>query len=67
MARVLVFTDRTPDDDDWKGAFAWGLIRALAESQHQVLVLTTAEPELIGVSHPRLTVGRPAPNWGAQH
>lgn len=67
MARVLVFTDRTPDDDDWKGAFAWGLIRALAESQHQVLVLTTAEPELIRITHPRLTIGRPAPNWGAQH
>ncbi len=67
MARVLVFADGTPDDDDWKGAFAWSLIRALAESQHQVLVLTTVEPEKIMIEHPRLTIGRPAPNWGAQH
>jgi hypothetical protein len=65
--RVLVLTDRTPADDDWKGAFAWKLILSLAESQHQVLVFTTADPDSIGITHPRLSIGRPAPGWGAQH
>lgn len=67
MARVLVLTDRLPSDHDWKGAFTWKLILSLAESQHQVLVLTTAETEAIGITHPRLSIGRPAPSWAAQH
>lgn len=67
MARVLVLTDRLPDDHDWKGAFTWKLILSLAESQHQVLVLTTADTEAIGITHPRLSIGRPAPSWTAQH
>jgi len=65
MARVLVLTDRHPLDSDWKGAVAWNLIRSLAESQHQVLVLTTLDPETIDVTHPRLTIARPAQSWSA--
>ncbi len=67
MARVLVLTDRQPADFEWKGAFAWDLIRSLAESQHQVLVLTTEDPGQIEVSHPRLTIARPAKSWGVQN
>lgn len=67
MAKVLVLTDRTPLDHEWKGAFGWDLIRSLAESQHQVLVLTTEDLDQIHVSHPRLTVARPAKSWGLQY
>lgn len=65
MARVLVLTDRQPSDPDWKGAFAWSLIRSLADSQHQVLVLTTVDIDTIEISHPRLTIARPAKSWQA--
>lgn len=67
MARILVFTDRHPEDPDWKGAIAWNLIQSLAESQHQVLVFTTRDPEAIDVRHPRLTIARPANSWRADH
>lgn len=67
MARVLILTDRHPEDADWKGAMAWSLIRSLCESQHQVLVLTTLDPESISISHPRLTLARPAPSWAVSH
>ncbi len=67
MARVLVLTDRLPADPDWKGAFAWNLIRNLAESQHQVLVLTTRDLSQLNVSHPLLTVARPASSWRIDH
>ncbi|HMN69983.1 MAG TPA: hypothetical protein PKC28_15685, partial [Bdellovibrionales bacterium] len=63
MARVLVFVDRAPGDPEWKGAFAWDLIRGLAESQHQVLALTILDPSEVDISHPRLTIARPAPSW----
>ena len=43
------------------------MIRALAESQHQVLVLTTLDPATIDVAHPRLTIARPAPSWRADN
>lgn len=66
MARVLVLTDRHPLDSDWKGAVAWNLILSLAESQHQVLVLTSLDPESIPVTHPRLTIARPAKSWDAR-
>jgi|GEM_PF-5031255 len=66
MARVLVLTDRHPLDPDWKGAVAWNLILSLSESQHQVLVLTTQDPETIPISHPRLTIARPAKSWDAR-
>jgi hypothetical protein len=67
MARVLVLTDRHPLDTDWKGAVAWNLILSLSESQHQVLVLTTQDPETIHITHPRLTIARPAKTWDARH
>lgn len=60
MARLAVLTDRLPGDRDLKGAYAWEIIRALAESQHEVTVFTTHDPERIDVSHPRLNVARPA-------
>lgn len=66
MARVLVLTDRHPLDSDWKGAVAWKLILALSEAQHQVLVLTTLDPETISITHPRLTIARPAKTWDAR-
>lgn len=67
MARVLVLTDRLPNDDDWKGALAWQIIRGLAESQHEVLVWTTVDPVKIDVQHPRLSIGRIAPAWRAAY
>ncbi len=67
MARVLVLTDRHPLDPDCKGAVAWNLILSLSESQHQVLVLTTQDPETIPITHPRLTIARPANSWHARH
>jgi hypothetical protein len=67
VAKLLVLTDRNPNDYEWKGAFAWDLIRSLAESQHQVLVLTTEDLDEINVTHPRLTVARPAKSWGLQY
>ncbi len=66
MARVLVLTDRHPLDPDWKGAIAWKLILSLSESQHQVLVLTTQDPESIMITHPRLTIASPAKTWDAR-
>jgi hypothetical protein len=61
LARLAVFTDRLPNDPSWKGAYTWEIIRGLAESQHEVLVFTTHDPEQIPLTHPRLTVARPAP------
>jgi hypothetical protein len=63
MARLAVLTDRLPDDPSWKGAYIWEIIRGLAESQHEVAVFTTEDPERISMTHPRLTVARPAPAW----
>jgi hypothetical protein len=63
MAKVLVLTDRTPDDTDWKGALTWRTILALAECQHEVLVATPAPFERIGVTHPRLNIIRPIQSW----
>lgn len=67
MARLAVLTDRAPNDSEWKGAFAWNIILSLAESQHEVLALTTLDPASIEVSHSRLTVVRPAAGWGLIH
>lgn len=63
MAKLAVLTDRRHDDTDWKGAFTWRLILSLAESQHEVLVLTTQDPIEIPVTHPLLTVAQPADSW----
>lgn len=65
MARIAALTDRLPDDTDWKGAFIWRLILALAESQHEVLVLTTEDPAKIPIIHPCLTIARPLEQWRA--
>ncbi len=64
MSRLALLTDRSPNDSEWKGHFAWNIILALAESQHEVLALTTLDPANIEVSHSRLTVIRPAAGWG---
>lgn len=63
MARVTVLTDRLPDDRSWKGPCGWEIIRSLAESQHDVTVYTTENPECINVTHPRLNIARPAKSW----
>lgn len=63
MAKLAVLTDRQPDDTDWKGAFIWRLILSLAESQHEVLVLTTQDPMEIPITHPLLTIAQPAESW----
>ncbi|MGE4132523.1 MAG: hypothetical protein AB7F86_12845 [Bdellovibrionales bacterium] len=63
MAKILAIVDREPPDPDWKGAFAWQSILSLAESQHEVLVMTTAKPEVLEISHPRLTIARPCESW----
>lgn len=67
MARVAVILDRSPQDPEWKGAFAWDIVLALAESQHEVLALTPLDPASIEVAHPRLTVVRPAPGFELLH
>ena len=67
MARVLVLTDRLPKDTDWKGAYTWDIIMQLAESQHEVMALTTSDVSEITLSHPRLTIARPAPSFGVGH
>jgi len=63
MARLLILTDRTPLDSDWKGALVWKIILSLSESQHEVLVATTCDLESIEVQHPRLTVVKPVTSW----
>lgn len=63
MARVLVLTDRPVHDSEWKGFYIWNVILSLAESQHEVLVLTTLDPSEINVSHPRLQIAQPASHW----
>jgi hypothetical protein len=65
MARLVVLTDRYPDDTDWKGAFIWKLILSLAESQHEILAIVTEDPKRIPFTHPRLTIVRPAEQWRA--
>lgn len=67
MARLAVFIDRPLSDREWKGAFAWKIALALAESQHEVLALTTEDPARIELSHPRMTVVRPAPAFSARY
>ena len=67
MARLAVLTDRAPNDSEWKGHFAWNIILSLAESQHEVLALTTLDPASIEVAHSRLTVVRPAAGWSLLH
>lgn len=64
MARLAVVVDRSPKDEEWKGAFAWKTILSLAESQHEVLALTTLDPAEIELQHPRLTVARPSAHFG---
>lgn len=66
MARVAVLTDRLPNDPSWKGAYTWEIIRGLVESQHEVAVFTTADPDRIPLVHPRLTVARPASTFTAE-
>lgn len=63
MARVAVLTDRTAQDPSWKGAYIWQTIGHLAESQHEVIVFTTGDLDQIPITHPRLSVARPAPNF----
>jgi hypothetical protein len=63
MARIMTLTDCAPDDTGWKGAISWRIIQALAESHHEVLVLTTLDLERIQLTHPRLTVTRPIQTW----
>jgi hypothetical protein len=65
VARVLAIIDRPPADPSWKGAAAWKMIHSLAESQHEVRVLTTLAPESVACEHPRLTVTRPVRSWKA--
>jgi hypothetical protein len=65
MSKVLVLTDRHPEDTDWKGAFAWQLILDLAQSQHEVLAITTIDPLSLEISHPRLTIAHPCSDWRA--
>lgn len=67
MARLAVIVDRPPHDPEWKGSVAWNIIRSLAESQHEVLALTTCDLAEIDVDHPRLNVARPAPSFGLRH
>ncbi|MGZ3723236.1 MAG: hypothetical protein ACXVA9_09915 [Bdellovibrionales bacterium] len=63
MARLLILTDRAPDDADWKGALIWRIILSLAESQHEVLVATTLELGDDVITHPRLNIIRPVNSW----
>lgn len=63
MARLLVLTDLPPDDTAWKGALTWRIILSLAESHHEVMVLTPVELEKIQITHPRLLVTRPVDSW----
>ncbi len=63
MGRVLVFTDRAPEDGSWKGALIWQIILSLAESQHEVLVASPLEG--LTLTHPRLTLTRPVNSWRA--
>lgn len=65
MARVLVLTDLNPQDTQWKGAVSWRIIQSLAESQHEVLVVTPLALENITLTHSRLTVTRPISSWRA--
>ncbi|MBX3022842.1 MAG: hypothetical protein KF799_14300 [Bdellovibrionales bacterium] len=65
MARLAVLTDRLPGDASWKGAYTWEIIRSLCESQHEVTVFTTENPEHIPLTHSRLTVARPARSFSA--
>lgn len=67
MAKLAVLTDRSPADLDWKGAYIWKAILSLAESQHEVLVLTPLDPGEIPFTHSRLTVIQPATNWRLNH
>ncbi len=67
MARLAVLIDRPPQDPEWKGAMAWNIILSLAESQHEVLALTTCDLGEIEIAHPRLNMARPASSFGLQH
>ena len=64
MARLAILIDRLPEDPSWKGAYLWQVVRALADSQHDVTVFTTEDPERVGITHARLTVARPASHFG---
>jgi hypothetical protein len=64
---LAVIVDRPPDDPEWKGAIAWNIILSLAESQHEVLALTTCDLSEIEISHPRLNMARPAPSFSLRH
>lgn len=66
MARLAVLTDRLPSDPSWKGAYTWEIIRQLCETQHEVAVFTTQDPDLIPLTHSRLTVARPASSFSAE-
>ncbi len=66
MARVVILTDRMPGDLDWKGDVVWQIVRSLAESQHDVQVFTTEDPDQVPFSHPRMNVARPANSWGVE-
>jgi len=63
VARVLVLTDLSADDQSWKGPVAWQIILSLVQSQHEVRVLMPRSNQEIPFTHPLLTVVQPVTSW----
>lgn len=64
MARIAFFTESLPPNGDVIGRFAWDLIQALAEQEHEIRVFSTyREGEELPESHPRIEIVRPFRKW----
>ena len=68
MAKICFLTDRSPSDPDPFSWLIWNQFRALAESQHDVLVVSSRPPpDEERWQHPRLQIVEPFKNWSIRN
>jgi hypothetical protein len=68
MSKICFLTDRLPTDNDPFSALIWNQFRILAESQHDVLVISSGPaPKDLVWQHPRLQIVEPFPNWSLRY
>jgi hypothetical protein len=68
MSKICFLTDRLPTDPDPFSTLMWNQFIVLAESQHDVVVVShLPPPEGERWQHPRLQVVQPFPSWSIRY
>lgn len=68
MSKICFLTDRLPTDPDPFSTLMWNQFLVLAESQHDVLVVShLPPPDGERWQHPRLQVVQPFPSWSIRY